>query len=141
MAEYNPASWANLNRLHAGQKIRVVEVDKKKHTGTFVSYSDSAISMREGAGKDAGGDESIPMKEVRSVMVTGNNRRLRNTLIGTAVGAGAGAGVGAAAWERNGFLGGKGDGAAVGAALGVVIGTVIGVFMPSYNTVYSISGH
>jgi hypothetical protein len=136
MAEYNPASWSNLHKIHSGQKVQIVEVGAKKVSGTFVSVSDSAISI-----KDAAGDESIEMKDVRSVRVSGNNRRLRNTLIGTAVGAGAGAGVGAAVWERRGFLGGKGDGAAIGAVLGVVIGTVIGVFMPTYNTVYSISAH
>lgn len=141
MAEYNPGSWANLNKLHAGQRIQIIEVGAKRHSGTFVSVSDSAISIKEGAGKDASGDESFQMKDVRSVRVSGNNRRLRNTLIGTAVGVGAGAGVGAAAWERRGFLGGRGDGALVGAVIGGVLGTVIGVFMPTYNTVYSIPSH
>jgi len=82
-------SWANLGALHAGQKIQVVGMNSKKHTGTFVSVSDAAIAYEETAG-----EQTIQKQDVRSVTLMENKYRLRNTLIGSAVGAGAGAGVG-----------------------------------------------
>ena len=140
MAQTNQA-WANLNRLHAGEKIEVVDAGAKKHSGTFLSVSDLAISIRKGAGRDAAGEESIAKQDVRSVKVTGNNRRLRNTLIGTGVGAGAGAGIMAGVWESHGFLGGKGDGAAFGGAFGAILGAIVGAFEPTHHTVYRVASH
>jgi hypothetical protein len=135
-AQTNEASWAKLTRLQVGQKIQVVETSSKKHSGTFVSVSDSTISL-----KDAAGDETIQKQGVRSVKLMKSNRRLRNTLIGAGVGAGAGAGLTAAAWESRGWFGGKADGAAVGAVIGGLIGAILGVAAPSHDTIYSASSH
>jgi hypothetical protein len=128
-------SWESLSTLRAGQKIQVVDAKFKKHSGTLVSVSATAISLR-----GAGGEQSVVKEDVRSVKVPGRHR-LRNTLIGGAVGAGAGAGVLAAAWEDKGFVSGKGTGAAVGAGIGGVVGLVIGALSPSTSTIYSVKAH
>lgn len=127
-----PASWGNLSVLRAGQDIQVVEVTSKKHLGSFVNVSDTAISFRETAG-----DRTLQKQDVRSVRLRKGSRRLRHTLIGAAIGAGAGAGIGAGAWESSGFLGGKGAGAAVGAVIGLAGGAVVGALLPSHETIYS----
>jgi outer membrane lipoprotein SlyB len=132
-AQGNRDSWANLSRLRVDQKIQVVEMTAKKHSGVFVSVSDSAISF-----KDAGGEQTVQKQDVRSVKLMKTNRRLRNTLIGTGVGAGVGAGLGAAIWESNGFLRGKGTGAAVGAVIGAVGGAIFGVLWDVHDTIYSV---
>jgi hypothetical protein len=125
-------SWESLSTLQAGQKIQVIDMNKKKHSGTLVSVSATAISLQE-----AGGEQSVVKQDVRRVKVSGHHR-LRNTLIGGVVGAGAGAGILAARWESNGFLGDKGTGAAVGAGIGGVVGLVIGALIPTNSTIYSV---
>ena len=90
-AQTDQASWANLSGLRPGQKIRVVGITPKKHSGNFVSVSDTAISYRETTG-----EQSIPKQDVLSVKLMENKHRLRNTLIVAGVGAGVGAGIGAA---------------------------------------------
>jgi hypothetical protein len=130
----NRASWANLNTLHTGQKIEVVDLKSAKHEGTFVNVSETAISYHEAAGEQA-----IQKQDVRSVKLMENRHRLRNTLIGGGVGAGAGAGITAGAWENRGFIGGKGTGAIVGAVIGFAAGAVIGVLVPSHRTLYSVN--
>lgn len=130
-----PASWGNLSALRAGQNIQIVEVTSKKHLGSFVNVSDTAISFRESSG-----DQTLQKQDVRSVRLR-KGRRLRHTLIGAAIGAGAGAGIVAGAWESNGFLGGKGAGAAVGAAIGFVAGAAVGALLPSHETIYSAAPH
>jgi hypothetical protein len=90
-AQTDRASWANLSGLQPGQRIQVVGTTSKKHSGNFVSISDTAISYRE-----ANGEQSIPRQDVLSVKLMKNKHRLRNTLIVAGVGAGVGAGIGAA---------------------------------------------
>jgi len=136
LAQPSQASWTNLSGLRAGQNIRIVNSTSKKHSGTFTSVSDQAISYKE-----TSGEKSIQKQDVRSVKLTANNHRLRNTAIGAGVGAGAGAGIVAGTWENHGFLGGKGVGAAVGAVIGGISGAIIGVLVPSHSTIYSLSSH
>jgi hypothetical protein len=130
-AQTGRAAWANLSALQSGQKIQLVDANSKKHSGTFTSVSDTAITYR-----DAAGEQIIPKQDVRSVKLMGT-KRLRNTLIGAGIGAGVGAGVGAATWESHGWVRGKGTGAAVGAGIGLIFGTVIGVLMPGHKVIYS----
>jgi len=129
------AQWDDLNKLQAGQKIQVVEVNSKKDSGTLLSVSDKTISLQ---GKS--GQQSIQRQDVGSVKLMENKHRLRNALIGGAVGAGAGAGISAAAWEPHGFAGGRGTGAAVGAVIGAVGGAVVGALWPSHETIYRTKG-
>ena len=130
------ASWANLSVLQVGQKIQIVEMNSKKHSGTFVNFSDAAISYQKNAG-----EKTIPKQDVRDVKLMQNKHRLRNTLIGSVVGAGAGAGIGAGVWEDRGFIGGKGVGALAGAVIGGIGGAVAGVLVPSHSTIYSVNLH
>jgi hypothetical protein len=89
-AQTSQSSWANLSALRAGQKIQVVEMNSKKHSGSFVSVSDTAITFQEPAG-----ERTIPHQNVRNIKLMKSNHRLRNTLVGAGVGGGVGAGIGA----------------------------------------------
>jgi len=139
------ASWANLSGLQAGQKIQVVEMNSKKHSGTFVSVSDTAIAYQDGTG-----ERTIQRQDVRTVKLRKNRHRLRNTLIGGLVGAAAGAGIGAATYHThscspNTFclngIGGRGVPTAIGAVIGLAGGIVVGVLLPSHSTIYSVNPH
>jgi hypothetical protein len=142
-ARSSRVTWDNLNTLKAGQKIQVVEVNSKKESGTFVNFSDTAISLQGNSGA-----QTIQRQDIRSVKLIENKHRLRNTLIGGAVGAGVGAGIGAAAYQpcsptNNTFClspGGKGLPAAIGAVVGLVGGGVIGALWPGHETIYRARG-
>jgi hypothetical protein len=133
-AQTHPESWQKLSSLQPGQKIHVVEINSKKHSGSFVSVSATAIRFTETTG-----DLTLQKQDVRTVKLMRNGHRLRNTLIGAGVGAGAGAGITAAAWESSGFLGGRGAGAAVGAVIGAVGGAIAGALLPSHDTLYNVN--
>ena len=144
-AQSEQASWANLNTLHAGQKIQIVDVNSKKHSGAFVRFSETTISYQETAG-----EQTIPKQDVRRVKLMENAHRLRNTLIGAGVGAGAGAGIGAASYTKQSCastsfclsgIGGRGIPAAIGAVVGLVAGTVVGALLPSHRSIYSVNSH
>lgn len=135
LAQTGQSSWTTLGGLNVGQKIQVIEMNSTKHSGTFLSLSDSVITFREGAS-----ERSVQKHDVRSVKLQ-NQRRLRNTLIGLGVGAGAGAVLGAATAPSDGFLFGKGYAAAFVGTAGAVVGTAIGVLLPTHNTVYSVDSH
>jgi hypothetical protein len=125
------ASWANLSGLRAGQKIQVVGMPSKKHSGNFVSVSDTAISYRETTG-----EHSIPRPDVLSVKLMENRHRLRNTIIVAGVGAGVGAVISAALHKpcsSQSFcldIGGAALPAGVGAVLGGVGAPSLGFFCP-----------
>lgn len=131
-AQNKTASWDHLNSLATGEKIQVRTMNSVDVTGSFVSVSDSSITIRADAGA-----QTIQKGDVRRVRLMKNRHRLRNTLIVAGIGAGAGAGISAAAWEKGGFAGGKGDGAAVGAVIGAVGGAIVGALLPSHETIYS----
>ena len=149
-AQTDRASWANLSALLVGQKIQVVEMNAKKHSGTFVHVSDIAISYQETAG-----EQTIEKQDVRSVKLMKNKHRLRNTLIGLGVGggvgAGVGAGIGAATYhscssksfciQTVGQGGQTGIASVIGFAGGAAVGAVIGVLSPSHSTIYSVKTH
>jgi hypothetical protein len=124
-----------LNGLEPGQKIQVVEITSKKHSGTFESVSDSAISLRE-----ANGETSVQKQDVRIVSLK-RDRRLRNTLIGLGVGAGTGAVIGAAIGPSKGWIIGKGYTALFVATIGAVGGTAVGALLPTHDTIYQASSH
>ena len=134
--------WSSLTSLRAGQKIQIVDTQSKKHSGTFVSVSDAAISYRETAG-----EHSIEKQDVRSVNLMENEHRLRNTLIGTGVGVGVGAAIGAATYKScssQSFCidpGGRALPTGIGAVVGGVGGAVIGVLLPSHGTIYNVAPH
>jgi hypothetical protein len=151
-AQTNQASWETLNHLKPGQSIQVVDTSSKKHSGTLLNVSDSAISLRV-----ASGEQSLQKQDVRSVKLLNNSHRGRNALIGAAIGGGAGAGAGAAvgaathqgcsstttsfcldivsAGESAGIL------AAIGGLSGAIVGGIIGAFIPSHDTAYTTASH
>ena len=141
-AQTDRASWANLSGLQPGQRIQVVGITSKKHSGNFVSLSDTAISYRE-----TNGEQSIPKQDVVSVKLMEHKHRLRNTLIVAGVGAGVGAGIGAALHKSCSSqcfcldIGGAALPAGVGAVVGGLGGAVVGALLPSHTTIYQVSPH
>jgi hypothetical protein len=141
-AQANHASWSDLSGLQPGQRIQVVGMTSNKHSGNFVSISDTAISYRE-----TNGQQSLPKQEVLSVKLMEHKHRLRNTLIVAGVGAGVGAGIGAAVHKpcsSQSFcldIGGAALPAGIGAVLGGVGGAVVGFLLPSHSTIYQVSSH
>jgi hypothetical protein len=142
-AQTDQVSWANLSALRTGQKIQIVDINSKKHSGTLVNVSDTAISYR-----DTTGDQAIQKPEVRSVKLMANKHRLRNAGIGGSVGAGAGAGIGAATFHPcspSQFLciqpAGRGAYAGIGAAVGFAGGALVGALLPSHKMIYRAASH
>jgi hypothetical protein len=141
-AQTDQTSWTNLSFLYAGQKIQVVDMHSKKHSGIFVNFSETAISYQ-----DAAGQQTIPRHDVRRVKLMENKHRLRNTLIGAGVGAGVGAGIGAAAYQPCSSASfclpsiGRSGTAGIGLVIGFLGGTVVGVLWPSHHTIYSVNSH
>ncbi len=99
-AQTAEGSWENLNQLRVGQKIELVETNLKKLKGTFLSFSEEAISLR--VGKDEVG---VPRVNVLRVGSLDQSKRKRNIVLGVALGAGLGvaAGIGLSyAWFDEG---------------------------------------
>jgi hypothetical protein len=134
-AQSKQASWANLSTLHSGQKIQIVGTDSKKHSVTFLSFTDSAITYH-----DVTGDQTVQKLNVSSVKNLENHHRLRNALIGAAIGAGAAGGITAGA-EKNQDPIDRGLHSVEAALGGLAAGAVIGAFLPTHNIIYDVSAH
>jgi hypothetical protein len=134
-AQSKQASWTNLSALHAGQKIQITGTDSKKHSGTFLSFTDTSISYH-----DASGDQTIQKLNVSSVRNLENHHRLRNALIGAAIGGGAAGGITAGA-EKNHDPIGRGVDSVEAALGGIVAGALIGAFLPTHSLVYDVNSH
>jgi hypothetical protein len=137
-AQTSQSSWENLGTLHAGQKIQVAVLKSKTVSGSFVSVSDTAISLQT---RD--GEQTIQRPNVRNVKLLENKHRLRNAAIGGAVGAGVGAGIGAATYQSckpaqsfciNPI--GRGGQAGIAAVVGFAGGALVGALWPSHKTIY-----
>lgn len=142
-AQTDESSWANLSALQPGQKIQIVDMKSKKHSGTFVSHSNSEISYR-----DTAGEQTLQKPDVRIVKLMANKHRLRNAIIGGAVGAGAGAGIGAATFHPCSASQtlciqpvGRGGIAGIGAVVGLATGAVVGALLPSHKVIYRADSH
>ena len=149
-AQTSQAAWPNLSALNAGWKIEIVEMNSKKHSGTFVSFSDAAISWQ-----GTTGEQTVQKQDVRSVKLLENKHRRRNTLIGAAVGGGVGAsvgaGIGAATFhscssqpfciQPVGEGGQVGIAAVVGLVAGGAVGAIIGALTHSHKVIYSVTSH
>lgn len=134
--------WTKLSGLRPGQKIQVVDAMSKRHSGVFASVSETAIVYSAKAG-----EQSVPKQDVRSVKLTENRHRLRNTLLVGAAGAGVGAAIGAATHKgcsAQSFcfdVGGRGLPAGIGAVIGGLGGVAVGALLPSHDTIYSAAPH
>lgn len=147
LAQIDKTSWTNLSGLQPGQNIQVVDSSSKKHTGTFINISETAISLQV-----ASGEQSIQRQDVRIVKLMANKRRARNTLVGGALGGAIGAGTGAiigAATHKGctsgtfcldiiGEGGSAGLGAGAGFLAGATIGGVAGAVVPSHTAIYQV---
>ena len=130
------SDWNNLQQLRVGQKIEVVDTNLKKLKGTFLSFSDEAISLR--VGKDEVG---VQRPKVFRVSAREHSKRLRNTLIGLGIGAAAGAVVGAAAVAGKPRQAGERRlSMVIGTLIGSGVGTVVGAAFPGYQTIYRAKG-
>jgi hypothetical protein len=124
-------SWENLQQLRVGQRIRVVERNVKTHNGTFLSYSEDAISLRVG-------NDNIGIQRENVVRVSDReqSKRGRNAVIGAVAGAALGAAVGWSAGGNSGRVGDRGK-ITAGTAIGLgVVGAAIGASVPSNPTIY-----
>jgi len=130
-AQAREASWENLQQLRVGQRIQVIEKDLKRHNGTFLSFSEEAISLRI-----ENDDVGIQRENVLRVSNREKTHHGRNALIG----AGLGFGVGAL---MVGVLGPKEHSAdslsvwwIVGGPIGAGAGAAAMSAIPSYQTIY-----
>ncbi len=137
VAQSGQSSWRGLGGLNVGQKIQIIETNSKKHTASFVSVTDSAITFTEGSA-----ERSLQKVEVRSVKLHGH-RRMRNALIGAGAGGGLLAVLGAVSCNgKGGFLDpGRGYCAGIMGAFGAIIGAPIGALIPTENTIYLAESH
>ncbi len=124
-------SWENLQQVRVGQKIEVVDTNLKKYKGTFLSFSEEAISLR--VKKDEVG---VRRGDILRVSLRGKPKRWQSALVGMAIGAGAGLAIGASRREC-----GSDDAACklIGTVIGAGAGTGVGAavpFVPSYRTIY-----
>ena len=132
-AQSGPASWQNLNSLHEGERIQVLEKNSRKVSGTFLNVSEAAISVQDQAGSQA-----LRRQDIVRVRLMKNKHRLRNAFIGAGIGAGLGAALGGA--TNNGFVN-RGVFAAGVAASFSVPGAVVGALLPDHSTIYNVGSH
>jgi hypothetical protein len=134
-------SWENLQQVRVGQKIEVVDTNLKKLKGTFLSFSEEAISLR--VGKDEVG---VQRPNVLRVSLREKSKRLRNALIGLAIGAGAGAAAAEISIRASdpGFFSERAFWQipyAILVSAGIAVGAGIGAaFPPGYQTIYRAKG-
>src|SRR5579864_5234178 len=120
--------WASLDKLAAGDQIRVSMTDGKSYKGEFQSASADSMMMVA-----ASSQQSLAHAQVAKVAVKRDGHRGRNTLIGLGVGAAGGLAIGAAGDAQCGhncFLGNN-IGKAVVTPIGAIIGTIIGAVWPT----------
>ncbi|GGA54579.1 hypothetical protein GCM10011507_02330 [Edaphobacter acidisoli] len=126
--------------MKAGQTIQVIDTASKKYSGTFVSVSDTAMTIQQTSNQ-----QSILKQDVRSVKIVKSSQRAKHAMIGAAAGAGAGAVTGAALGGCSGscFLGSeRGALAGIGAGIGAIVGAGVGAVLPSHGTtIYEASAH
>ena len=123
-------SWDNLKQLQPGQRIEVVDMKLKSLKGTFVSFSEEAISLRV---KES--EVAVPRPDVLRVSLRENSKRTRNLLIGLGIGAAGGLAAGVGLMEREPGYAGAVAGTTV---LFAVVGAGLGAAFPGYQTIYRV---
>jgi hypothetical protein len=140
-AQDNAASWGNLNSLREGEKIQVREIGKARVTGTFMSVSETAITVQA-----QGGEQAVERENVRSV----NRMKVRHRWLNSFVLAGAGAGIGYGSGRaqyhpcpnEQTFCLDFGDyPGSIGLIAGFLGGGAVGALLPVHETVYSVRLH
>ncbi len=130
-AAADEANWGNLQQLRVGQKIEVVDTNLKKLKGTFLSFSEEAISLR--VKKEEVG---VQRPNVLRVSLRGRPKRSTSAIAGAAIGALAGLALGAVAPETECGRGCMmGMATVMGAGVGAGVGAAVS-FVPRYRTIY-----
>ena len=124
-------SWDNLGQLQAGQKVEVIDQNLKTIHGTFVSFSEERISLRQGKR-----EVFIERGNVLRVGALSSSRRLRNALIGAGVGLGLGVVGGTGVLVAAGGSDSPGVVLGPAAAVGMGVGAAGGYFSGGYRTIY-----
>lgn len=140
-AQDKAASWGNLKTLREGEKIQVREMNKAKVTGTFMSVTDTAISVQAN-----GTPQTIQIQDVRTVKRMKTKHRWLNSLILAGAGAGVGYGIGRPFYhpcpKSQSFCFDFGDiPGSIGLVAGFLGGGVTGALLPVHETVYSVTLH
>ncbi len=129
------SDWGNLQQVRVGQKIEVVDTNLKKLKGTFLSFSEEAISLR--VKKDEVG---VQRPNVLRVSLRGRPKRSTSALVGAAIGALAGLTLGAVVPETECGRGCMmGMSTVIGAGVGAGVGAAVS-FVPRYRTIYRAKG-
>ena len=123
-------SWDNLNRLQAGQKIQVVQMDIKSLKGKFLGFSEEAITLR--VKKD---EVTVPREDVLRVTRRDASKRRRNILLGLLIGGAAGAAAGVVPDIRMRNEGQTAIFTPILAAAGAGVGGALGA-ASGYRTIY-----
>ncbi len=121
-------SWDNLNRLQAGQKIQVVQMDMKSLKGRFLGFSEKAISVR--IKKD---EVTIQRPNVLRVILQGGGRS-KNALTGLVIGAVAGLVLGAIVDHKDDLD--SNDGKIFAPLVFGGGGAALGSVFPGFHTIY-----
>jgi hypothetical protein len=126
-------SWDNLKQLQPGQRIEVVDSHLKKSKGKFVSFTDKAISLRDGKQQ-----QSVTRAEVMRVSVRDASHRERNMILGAAIAGGTALTIGllANAPARNEGTGC--DGCVAGFAAAAAGGGAGLGAIPTFRTIYRV---
>ena len=125
------ANWSNLQQVRVGQKIEVVDTNLKKLKGTFLSFSEEAISLR--VKKQEVG---VQREDVFRVSLRGRPKRSTSALVGAAIGALAGLALSAVAAETQcgrGCM--RGMATVMGAGVGAGVAAAV-PFVGGYRTIY-----
>lgn len=123
-------SWSSLGELREGDKIDVVQMNFKRVTGTFLGFSDDALTLRA-----KNSEISISREQVLRVSSRERSKRVRNMLIGLAVGAATGAVIGASLDAKSGESG-EHLGLILFTPFGLGVGAGVGAAVPGYETIY-----
>ncbi len=130
-AAADETGWSNLQQLRVGQKIEVVDTNLKKLKGTFLSFSDEAISLR--VKKQEVG---VQRPNVLRVSLRGRPKRSTSAIAGAAIGALAGLALSAVAPETECGRGCMmGMATVMGAGVGAGVGAAV-PFVPRDRTIY-----
>ncbi len=127
------SEWKNVESLHQGDRVGVVQFDQKRVEGRFRSANDAGITI------DVDGDRTIPKDSVARVYRRPGLTRSKRVLIGTAIGLAAGGAIAAGIGTNSNNEGFFGNGAAAGAAVagGGGIGAAVGSLSGGgYKTIY-----
>ena len=115
-----------------GQKVEIVDMKMKTLKGEFVTFTDEAITVREGKG-----EESVERANVVRVTVRDTSHRTRNMLLGAGIGGGIALAATIVPLASNSNEG-NGCGACVAAiAAGFGGGTALGA-LPGSRTIYRV---